>query len=277
MAGYPLRWGAMGCAAVMACGPSTGDGEGGASADGETGSDGGGMSLSASGEASGSDGSTTGTTATTETGTPEETGGSSSDEGPPTGCFEGEICGEFSVCWCSCDYDPRCCTCEPVECTEHVQCGDGASCVDLGPYESYECLPVPDCDGLYSASIAAQADLAPFAGATCLRTFEANAASLVDLADLQTLMYVHEHFAISDDATLASLAGLEALEHVQSLVLDGNAALTDVGALTGLQTVFDGQITNNPMLPAAAVHALLAGIEGGDSIQVCGNLDDVPC
>jgi hypothetical protein len=31
------------------------------------------------------------------------------------------------------------------------------------------------------------------------------------------------------------------------------------------------------MLPAADVHALLAGIEGGDGVEVCGNLDDVPC
>jgi hypothetical protein len=281
MAGYRLGWGAIGCA--MACGPSVGDGDG--SADGESGGSGSGMSLSASGDASASDDASTGaqttSTDTLDTGvgsSSDDAGSSSSDDGPPTGCFEGDICGEFSVCACSCDYDPRCCACETVECTMHAHCDEGASCVDLGPYDTFHCLPVADCDSLLNAYIETQATLADFAGTTCLQLLEAEDASLVDLAGLQSLAYVHQSVEITADATLVSLAGLESLAHAGRLVLDGNAALNDIGALAGLESLTDGgQITNNPSLPAADVHALLAGIEGGDEVQVCGNLDDVPC
>ncbi len=283
MAGFPLRWGAVACASAVACGPVVGNstdagGEGGSS----------GLSLDGSGEASTSP-PTTATTSTatsgsdpsvgTSVGEASSTSGASSSEGggEPYCDPEQAVCGEFSICYCGCDTDPECCYCDAAVCTEDAHCGEGSSCL-FGWHNTTQCVPAPDCHLLRYATIESQADLDEWAGDTCLGSLDADDASLIELAPLASLVYVAGPLHIASDETLASLVGLESLREVGVLELADNAALTDVSALAGLERIVEGGVVSgNPLLPAAAVHELLAGIDGGDAVTVCGNLDDVPC
>ena len=282
MVGFPLRWGAVACASAVACGPVVGNST-------DAGGDGGssGLSLDGSGEASSSPSttSTAGTVTTAsdgsvDTGVGESSsasGASSAEGGTPPCDPEQAVCGEFSICYCGCDTDPDCCGCEAAVCTQDSHCGEGSSCL-FGWHNTTECVPAPDCHALLHPTIESQADLDEWLGYTCLGSLDADAASLVDLAPLASLVYVAGTLHIASDATLASLAGLENLREVGVLELAGNASLTDLSALAGLERIDSGGVVSgNPLLPAAAVHELLAAIEGGDAVTVCGNLDDVPC
>lgn len=277
MAGLPLRWGVVACAGACACGPSVGSTSGGTgTGEGDSGSSG--LSLDSTGvpgesSEAGSSGAPEGSSSSTS---PESS--STTDDGVDHCIVDTDICGEFSVCVCSCDYDPKCCTCEASECTEDAHCGDAASCM-FEAHSGAHCFPVPNCHSLWgSAVLESQADVASLEGTTCTGQVQADNASLTDLGAAASLMWIDISFAIVNDATLTTLDGLEGLRHVGVIHLDSNAVLSDIGALAGLEEIVDaGSISNNPMLPAADVHALLAGIPGGDLVIVCGNLDDVPC
>ncbi|HWB80736.1 MAG TPA: hypothetical protein VG755_37495 [Nannocystaceae bacterium] len=276
MAGLPLRWGVVACAGACACGPSVGGTSGGTgSAEGESGSSGLSLSSTAMPGESSEAGSGGAPESSSSSASPESS--STTDDGVDHCSYDTDICGEFSVCVCTCDYDPKCCTCESSECTEDAHCGEEASCIFEAHSTAY-CLPVPNCHGLGGAAILeSQADVAALAGITCIGYVQADNASLTDLSAAASLMWTSS-LDIVNDATLTTLAGFEGLRHVAALDLDGNAVLSDIGALAGLEEIVEGGgIRNNPMLPAADVHALLAGIEGGDLVIVCGNLDDVPC
>jgi hypothetical protein len=269
MAGFPLRWGVVACA--TACGPSVG---------GTTAGSGDGESEGSSGLSIGS----TGVPGESSSAAPEGSSSNGSPESSSSGAdvrhcgMDTSLCGEFSVCVCTCDYDPECCTCEDSICTEDAHCGDAASCI-IEAHSTGYCIPVPNCHGLGGLyQLESQADVAALEGTTCTGSVRADGASLTDLGAAASLMWIGYSLEIVNDATLTTLDGLDGLRHVNAILLDSNAVLSDVGALAGVEQIVEGgSITNNAMLPAADVHAMLAGIDGGDTVMVCGNLDDVPC
>lgn len=157
---------------------------------------------------------------------------------------------------------------------EDSQCGNGEQCAE---YEGTLRACVPDtCEAVLHTVLAFDnTAVEDVAGVQCLASLAAS-SNVSDLSALSALTYVDQVFELQG-SEVPNLAGLEQLEEVEDLVIDGNATLSDISGLSGLQRVNGGEIRNNPALPVAAIESLLAGVEGGDSVVVCGNLDQPPC
>ncbi len=188
-------------------------------------------------------------------------------------------CGELQVCSCECDIIPTCCGCKQVQCTADEHCPAGDQCLYHGDDDGTDrvCGP-PLCAGsnILSHYIYSDSMLANLGEVICAYKIWLT-GDITTLTALAPLTYVHfELEVIGTQAT--SLAGLENLSDVGDLVIRDNVDLTDISALAGLKTIrFGGKIDRNVNLPTAEIEALLAEIEGGDSVIVCGNLDGLPC
>lgn len=209
MAGYRLHFTGVACAAVLGCGPEVGK-------DGAEGEGSSGYSLSG---ITGVD--------------PDD---SSAETIARPECNSGEICGEYSVCQCSCDADPFCCACGPVACTEDAQCPSGNKCLLTGGGSlnswDYDCFPAVCAEGNTPSS----------------RFDETSPPDL---------------------STSAACVGTLVIENTQ---------WEDFSRLPNLQFIGSGgRIQNNDLLDVDVITAWLAEIEGGDSVEVCGNLGDVAC
>lgn len=271
MAGYPLKLSGVACVGVLACGPSP---------DEPTGGGGSGYELTGTadqGTATITDGQTS---AATAGGTNSSADGGT--EQAPECQFRGDICGEMSVCQCDCDfYDFLCCSCAAAECTEDAHCDEGSTCVNASAtytYVSLVCVPAQCNQSTLSFLwVSSMEEATAYEGLTCMGSLQIRQSDLVDATAFSSLEYLHTELAVLSNAQLTTLEGLQTLAHASTLVVDDNATLTSIDALSGLTTLTGGSIRNNPMLPTADVEALLAGIDGGDAIEVCGNLDGDPC
>jgi hypothetical protein len=154
--------------------------------------------------------------------------------------------------------------------------------VDVGERPTYielACI-LEICAGspMHAAYVNSPRDAVYYEDDVCLSLLSIFESGLTDLLTFTNLQYVHGELSITDNPALAVVDGLDDVQAVGSLTVSGNLALTSVAGLGGLQEIREGgAIRDNPALPAADVHALLAGIDGGDAVQVCGNLDDVAC
>ena len=97
----------------------------------------------------------------TESGTAgNDTGTSETETGDPPGKMEGDpcsyrgdICAEYIICKCSCDYSAACCECGYTTCTQDDHCPEGYYCriyLAGGAPNSTACLP--EMGGLAGAS-----------------------------------------------------------------------------------------------------------------------------
>jgi len=201
--------------------------------------------------------------------TESETGSTTSDPEDPC-----SLCEELQVCYCPCDAGDFCCECVNVPCVDNSQCNDGEQCAS---YDGNLRTCAPDTCPAYLAEHLAvdTAQLGEVAGVPCLASLSAQ-ADVHDLSPLSELVYVEQKFEIQGTA-VTNLVGLEKLEEVAELILDGNQELSDISGLRGLKKVNDVEIRNNPLLPTAEIEALLAGVEIGGGVVVCGTLDEPPC
>ena len=259
--GYMLNFTGLACASALACGPSDSSDTSETNADqGSTDSTG---YMMESGSDSGSDSGTDTTDTSTDT---------SSTTDPPECSYGGDICGEMLVCQCSCDYSSDCCSCGAVECTDDTHCADDQRCTRHSESNNYpNLLCVPDyCPSYLDAAFESGSD------ASCAWELNIIYTDAPQIGDFPNLRYIHEWFQVSDSTMLPDLNPLAALEHV--LIIENNAALTSLNGLANLQVIEGGgRVENNPLLPTADVEALLAGVEGGDAVSVCGNLDGLTC
>ncbi len=289
MAGHPLKLTGAACLGVLSCGPDTvpptGDGDGSGSS---------GYALTGTSSATSTSTSSTATTSapeTTTTSAPETT--TSVDDGSSSGSsstgeaiepcdYPGDLCGEFSVCSCSCDVLPDCCECTDAVCTVDGHCDGDDICEDVSSFGAgvwLQCVP-PACEGagFEEASPTTVEEAMAYEGVACLGTLGIALSSLVDLSQFASLEYIQFDFYVALDSSLLTLSGLEALRRVNVLEISGNTALSNIDALSGLeQIVSGGQITDNPNLDRAQIDAVLAGVDGGAAVMVCGNLNDIPC
>jgi hypothetical protein len=263
MAGFPLKLGGVACVGALSCGPVVDD-----------------PTVSASGDASSGTGFDLTTTGPPTSSSPTD---SDSSAGATPECYgRGEICSELFVCQCNCDYSTDCCYCSPAACTDDTHCAAGEVCVNASAYFTdveLACVPAV-CSGstFVGAYVSSLREAMSHENDVCLSRLSIYESGLADLMFFTNLEYVHGELSIHDNAELLTLGGLESVQSVGALDVSNNLALTSVAGLGGLQEIREGgAIRDNPALPAADVHALLAGIDGGDAVQVCGNLDDVAC
>jgi hypothetical protein len=268
MAGYPLKITGAACLGALSCGPGPGTTGG----DGSTGFALTDSTAQTTDDASSGDGMTDSSTSSADGGS---SSGSTGDE--PMVCTNfGQVCEEFLVCQCSCDTDPECCTCQPQECTDNGHCADDEICSNA---VGWLCVPAV-CDGssFSEAYIRSEQDAQRWSGEACLSRVAVQDSSLIDLSALTGLEYIHHTLRVDSNGMLGSLTGLESLSSTGLLFVDGNAVLNSLDGLAGLQTIGEGgEIRDNPMLDRAEIDAFLAGVDGGDAVVVCGNLNDAPC
>lgn len=284
MAGYPLPLTGAVCVGALACGPSTqsttGSGEGSSSTGFDLTRTSGSSTTTSTTNATGTPATTDATTEPPMTTTSPDGSSSSSDGGPPECEQRGQICGEFLVCQCDCDFSVDCCGCLAADCTQDSHCeGICENVSETGTWVELACVP-PACNGssFDYAYVQTDAETMNYAGETCLGQLLIFDSALLDLSPLASLEYVHHELAIDTDTTLASLAGLEVLREVGGLSLIANTTLSNLDALAGLEEIRDGgMIRDNPSLDRADIDAFLAGVQGGDAVMVCGNLNDAPC
>lgn len=272
MTGFRLDFVGLACVGAMACGPSVEDAA----------TEGGGATSSTNGADTAGDG-TTGSADGSSQGYPL-TDGNGSDTWPEDECrFRGDICGEFLVCQCSCDISNiGCCSCEEAACTEDAHCEPGSVCINVSDVSTWVMLAcvTAECADPVDAFVATAEDAASYAGLACLASLTVTGPSVPDLSAFESLVSIDGPLRIEGTA-LTDLGGLEGLTEIHGLAIVGNPDLADIGALFGLSDVgqspvFFNTIRDNPSLPAADVHAWLAGADI-DDVEVCGNLDDVPC
>jgi hypothetical protein len=261
--GFALNLTGAACLGALACGPNQASQEGG-----ET--DG---SMESGTEESPSESDTDSDPDPTET-DPTET---DTNDPEPECDYPGTVCGELSVCRCDSDTDVDSCACVDVACMEDQHCEGEQICGMIGAPQQVNYLCLPDyCE----QSISGEELYAghEYSGSVCVDSLLVYAITWTDLTPLANLRFVNQGLEILSNDELVNLDGLAALEQVGSLSIGGNQALTSVQALAGLQGINEGgSIRNNPLLPTAAVEALLSQIPGGELVEVCGNLDGDPC
>ena len=77
---------------------------------------------------------------------------------------------------------------------------------------------------------------------------------------------------VSNNASLVDLSGLEAVQSVQTLTVNGNTSLTSVDALVSLTTVTDAlRVTSNPAL--VDVLGMSGQYTVGTEVRVSGNTE----
>lgn len=211
--------------------------------------------------------------------TQTETGESTMPETdePPDCSYRGDICGEMSVCQCSCDYSADCCSCEPTACTQDIHCPGEEICLVYVEDHSTksQCLPAA-CAAAPSVSLSGpDADSSEFAGVVCARSIRIEDTSLVDLSDFNTIEHVVGAMQIVGNPMLSTLDGLS-ISEASTIEITYNDNLASVAALTSLESIEGGTIYCNGQLPALDVDAALAQISGGDLVEVANN-GEGPC
>jgi len=262
VAGYRLEAHGIACLGMLACGPQVEDSANGGS---------GGYDISGTAESENSG-----------VVVPDSYDGGEDTEPPAECSTRGDICGEFSVCQCDCDYDSYCCACEPAVCTADTHCNADERCLFTSTArEGVELACVPaHCEvGLdrRSVRVVTTEQAESHTGETCVLSLEVLGSDLVDATAFSSLQYVHSSLSIRDNPGLVDLDGLQSLASIRGLGIERNAALMSIAALSGLESVSGGVIRDNPMLPTAHVQAVLDGVAGGEDVEVCGNLDGDPC
>jgi hypothetical protein len=268
--GYALS-GLM-CVGTLACGPDRPSGQ--EASDTTTGY----PITTESSDAESSEGQDT-ETASTFNGTETDTTTSDTDDTGPADCsYRGDICGEMSVCQCSCDYSADCCECEPTLCTENVHCPPGDICeVFVEMHHTHSVCVPPACEAV--GSIHAEgpaANLSDFSDVACAHSLYITGTTMIpDLLPLAALEAVLSRVVIGDNTGLTSLDGL-GITHARVLEITYNEGLTSIDALTSLESIDEGFIYCNPLLPTADIEAVLAQIPGGELVEVANN-GEGPC
>lgn len=277
MAGYRIELVGLACMSAMSCGPVAEPPVGESSGDESQGypltSGNGTTTAATTGELdSSATASTTGDSGTSSSGEPGTT------TGDALACeIRGEICDEFLVCDCSCDASPDCCFCEPAVCTSDRHCEPDHVCTDVGKGYRLDMQCVPsECLAPRDVLVATQQEVASLAGVVCTASLTILGPAITDLTPLESLDSVAGELRI-EGTSATTLSGLGGLAEVETLVISDNGSLTSVAVLAGLYIDQGGTIRDNASLPGADVHDMLAMTSGGELVEVCGNLDDVPC
>jgi hypothetical protein len=228
-------------------------------------------------ETSSTDGSETGTGSESESETETSTG--ETDDGELDCSYRGDICGELTVCQCSCDYSADCCYCAPTQCTEPEHCPADDICeVFVDMHHTYSVCVPPSCETASTITAdGANATLSDFMDVACARDIYITYTTMIpDLAPLAALEAVIDRVTIVNNTGLISLDGL-AITHARALEITYNDGLTSIDALASLESIEEGNIVCNPQLQNADVEAVLAQIPGGDQVTVYGNGGEGPC
>lgn len=131
-------------------------------------------------------------------------------------------------------------------------------------------------------SLTALPSLQSLAGFEGLTSIGAGLA-LVDLPLVQDLQALANLNAVGDVASLSglgitSMEGLEGLAQTGALLIIGNSQLSTLAGLENLTEVSgDLRIRDNPMLPQAEAEAWAAGVDVGEDVVICNNLDGPLC
>jgi hypothetical protein len=201
------------------------------------------------------------------------------DSWAPECQYPGSVCGEMSLCQCSCDYSADCCECEDTTCTNDSHCPEGDSCMIRVEQHQHGatslCVPSACAGAVDVWLLEPDADPSEFADVACAFSLGITNTLLVDLTAFANLEYVVEDITISANPMLATLNGL-AVSEARHIDVGYNDNLTSIDALTSLTSIAGGSISCNPQLPTPDIEAVLAQIPGGDLVEVTHN-GEGPC
>jgi hypothetical protein len=142
----------------------------------------------------------------------------------------------------------------------------------------------PEIGELHLRDLPALSSLEPLTTLETARELHLANLGAQDLAGLDSVKTILGSLIIGDcnpaldqgDA-LQSLAGLDGLSAAAAVYIVGNAELSDVSALLGLQDAGDSLfITDNPELPPAQAQALADAVPDTEA-TLCGNQGEPPC